>query len=93
MKELFNKIVNVAKDKLLHIGMCMIIALLVTVFMKFVTLDKVLMFSVGWASAFLAGIGKEIYDEVKYGGADSADWLADVIGATLGTLIAAALIL
>lgn len=37
-------------------------------------------------AGFLAAIGKEIYDEFKYKGADERDWGADICGLVRGTL-------
>jgi hypothetical protein len=35
---------------------------------------------------FIFAIGKELYDEWKYKGADESDWAADIIGITRGSL-------
>lgn len=78
---------NIGKDKVLHDDMCCTISLLAACVCR-------LMFSKEWqtitAFAFFAGfafaIGKELYDEWKYKGADERDWAADICGLVRGTL-------
>ena len=42
-------------------------------------------FWVGLGGALVIGLGKELYDEHKYGGFSTADMLANGIGGTIGT--------
>ena len=35
----------------------------------------------------VVGVGKEVYDEISYGGFDEKDLLADVIGCGVGTFV------
>lgn len=93
MKKILQFFASLGKDKVLHFMLSMIVALLVTILLKWVQNDDILAVCGGWGVAFFVGLGKEIYDESEGGESDSADWLADMIGATVGTLIAAALVL
>ena len=42
---------------------------------------------IGWLTAFIAGLAKELYDRYSYGVFDIYDLIADVLGATCGILI------
>ena len=81
---------KIAKDKILHFTVCLVTALTVAPLTLLLTPEKPLALATGWTAAFVAGIAKELRDEHAYQGADSLDWLADIIGATAGTALAGA---
>ena len=68
-------------DKLLHILATTFIVLISTVIFKLLGcgIESV---AYGWGIAFVAGMGKEIYDESKNKSSEEKDWIADLIGAT-----------
>lgn len=88
MKRIWNWITHWDKDKVLHFVVSMIIAIVAAVIVKVCGGDKFEVLAAGWFAGFAAGVAKEIYDEYKYKGADEKDWAADLIGTTVGTLIA-----
>ena len=67
------------KDKILHFAVCFILAALTAL----ITSNII----IGWSSAFIAGLAKELYDRYSYGLFDIKDLIADVLGATCGILI------
>lgn len=85
MKKIWNFIINIPQDKLLHI-----------VILGFITALTILAFKIcgygkpscafGWLVGFVFGIGKEIYDELKTRSSEAGDWLADVIVITFVVL-------
>jgi VanZ family protein len=93
MKRIIDWLTHWDKDKVLHFALCLIIALVAAVIVKICGGDAFKVLAGGWFAGFIAGIVKEIYDEVKYKGSDSADWAADIIGTTVGTLMAFILVL
>ena len=70
MKRLYNKLVNVEKDKLLHFIVMFIITLIIYGVAAKITHSKV--------SAI--GIAKEAYDEHKHHDAEEGDWVSDMVG-------------
>lgn len=75
-------------DKQLHILACFVIAAIAAVVFR--TFGNIVIDSVcfGWLTAFAVGAGKEIYDEWETNTGDVRDWIADIIGYTLGCLYA-----
>jgi len=73
----------IPKDKLLHFGAGLIIALIVTL------LSTPL---IGVAVGALAGVAKEIYDYFDYGDFDFFDMFVTIIGAVIGSSVVASLI-
>lgn len=75
------------KDKVLHFALSLIISMVAALIAKLFVSDwETIVFS-AWFSGFIAGIGKELYDEYKYKGADVKDWAADLVGTTVGTIL------
>ena len=87
MKRIWNWLISWDKDKVLHFALSMIIAMLSALVFKLFGADKATIVAVAWFAGFFAGVVKEIYDEIKYKGADEKDWAADALGTTLGTLL------
>ena len=88
MKKIWNWITSLGKDKVLHFAISLVISLVAATIFKVCGADKWTIVAVAWFAGFFAGVAKELYDEWKYKGADEADWTADVIGTTLGTILA-----
>lgn len=87
MKKIFDYIAQCGKDKVLHFTISLLISITAACMIKVCGGDKYAVLAGAWFAGFAAGIGKEIYDEWKYKGADEKDWAADVLGTTLGTVI------
>lgn len=66
---------NIPKDKKLHFGAGLLIAILGGVIIDPIT---------GLGLAIAAGIGKECYDDYSYGKYDIADMIATWIGGAVG---------
>lgn len=80
MKRLYNKLVNVEKDKLLHFIVMFIITLIIYGVAAKITHSKVSAIGISWFVSFTIGIAKEAYDEHKHHDAEEGDWIADMIG-------------
>ena len=93
MRKIINFIMSIPADKWAHFALCLVIALVTAVIVKLCGGDAASVLAFAWGAGFLAGLAKEIYDEIKSKSSDSYDWLADVIGTTLGTLVAYLLVL
>lgn len=93
MEKIINFIMSIPADKWAHFALCLVIALVTAVIVKLCGGDAASVLAFAWGAGFLAGLAKEIYDEIKSKSSDSYDWLADVIGTTLGTLVAYLLVL
>ena len=93
MRKIINFIMSIPADKWAHFALCLVIALVTAVIVKLCGGDAASVLAFAWGAGFLAGLAKEIYDEIKSKSSDSYDWLADVIGTTLGTLVAYILVL
>ena len=87
MKKILDWLVSWGKDKVLHFVLSFVIAIIGACICKVFGGDKFGVLAVAWFSGFFAGLGKEIYDDCKYNGSDSADWAADIAGTTLGTFV------
>ena len=80
MKRLYNKLVNVEKDKLLHFIVMFIITLIIYGVVAKITHSKVSAIGISWFVSFIIGIAKEAYDEHKHHDAEEGDWIADMVG-------------
>ena len=80
MKRLYNKLVNVDKDKLLHFIVMFIITLIIYGVAAKITHSKVSAIGISWFVSFAIGIAKEAYDEYKHHNAEEGDWIADMVG-------------
>lgn len=93
MRKIINFIMSIPADKWAHFALSLVIALVTAVIVKVCGGDAASVLAFAWGAGFLAGFAKEILDEIKSKCSDSYDWLADVIGTTLGTLVAYILVL
>lgn len=80
MKQLYNKLTNVEKDKLLHFIVMFIITLITYSIASKITHSKVSAIGISWFVPFAIGIAKEAYDEHKHHDAEEGDWIADMVG-------------
>jgi VanZ family protein len=80
LKSIYNWIVNVEKDKLLHFIVMFIITLITYGVIMKVAHNKVSAIGISWFVSFIIGIAKEVYDEHKHHNAEEGDWIADVLG-------------
>lgn len=80
MKQLYNKLINVEKDKLLHFIVMFIITLIIYGVAAKTTHSKVSAIGISWFVSFIIGIAKEAYDEHKHHDAEEGDWIADMVG-------------
>ena len=83
MNKIWNWIVSIPKDKLLHDSITTKIVAIAVLLFKFMGCENVDACAYGWGIGFAAGIIKEIYDELKKKSSDSLDWAADAISFTL----------
>lgn len=67
------------KDKIIHFIVCFVLAVLTAL----ITSNII----IGWLSAVVVGVAKELYDRYSDGLFDIKDLIADVLGATCGILI------
>ena len=88
MKKIIDFFAQWGKDKILHFALCLVISIVAACIVKACGGDKYAILAGGWFAGFFAGVVKELYDEWKYKGADENDWAADVLGTTLGTILA-----
>lgn len=75
------------KDKILHDDIVFTISLLAACVCRLVVgrqWDRIT--ACAFFAGFVAGVGKEVYDEWKNKDADEKDWAADIIGLVRGTL-------
>ena len=87
MKKIWNWLTNLPKDKILHDDMSCTISLIAACICKlFISKEWYTIVAFAWFIGFIFAIGKEIYDEWKYKGADESDWAADIVGITRGSL-------
>ena len=80
MKRLYNKLVNVEKDKLLHFIVMFITTLIIYGVAAKITHSKVSAIGISWFVSFAIGVAKEVYDEQKHHNAEEGDWIADMVG-------------
>lgn len=92
MKKIIDKIIqwlaHWPKDKVMHFALSFVIAIIAGCFMKICGGDKWDITAAAWFAGFFAGVIKEVYDEYRHGDSDEKDWAADVVGTTLGTIVA-----
>lgn len=87
MKKIFDWLGHWDKDKVLHDDLVFTISILAACICKlFISKEWDRITACAFFAGFLAAIGKEIYDELKYKGADERDWAADIVGLLRGTL-------
>ena len=87
MKKVIEWLSHWDKDKILHDDLVFTISLLAACVCKlFYTTEWQVVTACAFFAGFICGVGKEIYDEWKYKGADKKDWAADIIGLVRGTL-------
>lgn len=81
------------KDKVLHFTLCLLISIVSACVMKMCHGNALDILAAAFFAGFLAGVGKELYDECNHKDSDSSDWAADCVGTILGTVIALVLVL
>lgn len=87
MKKVIEWMSHWGKDKILHDDLTFTISLLAACVCKLlVSRDWRVIMAYAFFGGFFAAIGKEIYDEWKYKGADERDWAADICGLVRGTI-------
>ena len=87
MKRILDWFTELEKDKILHDDMVFTISLLAACVCRLlVSKEWCKITSCAFFAGFIAGVGKEIYDEWKYKGADERDWAADICGLVRGTI-------
>lgn len=87
INKILNQVTNLPKDKILHDDMSCTISLIAACICKlFISKEWYIIVTCAWFIGFIFAIGKEIYDEWKYKGADESDWVADIVGITRGSL-------
>lgn len=80
MRRLLQTLGSIPSDKMLHFIAGMLITAIVAVIVpRFAPLAVTV--------AVVAGLAKEVYDEITYGGFDFKDWLATVIGGVVMQII------
>lgn len=89
MKKIMEWLTGIGKDKWIHFTVCLIVSLLAGIVTKslYPNLCPAEIACVSWVVGYMVGLGKEIYDEIKTKSSDPYDWAADLIGATLGTVV------
>lgn len=85
MKKIWDFVVNIPQDKLLHIVVLGIITSLAILSFKLCGCGTSSC-AFGWLVGFALGVGKEIYDEAKKKSSEAIDWLADVSATTFVAL-------
>ena len=85
MKKIYDFIVSIPKDKLLHMLVEMLITMVTILVFKICGLGMDAC-AYGWAVGFAFGISKELYDEKKKGISESTDWLYDIVACTVVAL-------
>lgn len=89
MKTIMEWLTGIGKDKWIHFIACLIVSLIAGIVTKslYPNLCPAEIACVSWVVGYMVGLGKEIYDEIKTKSSDPYDWAADLIGATLGTVV------
>ena len=89
MKKFINSIwdfvVNIPQDKLLHVVVLGTITRLAILLFK-VCGYELMSVAYGWMVGFFIGVGKEIYDEAKKTGSEASDWAYDFVTITFVSL-------
>ena len=81
---------QIPKDKQLHLGAGFIIGSSTYYFAQKHDINPIGCYLLSLGTTALAGGGKELYDELKYNGADWGDFKATMIGGLIGAHIIAA---
>ena len=87
MKKILNWLTKWDKDKVMHFSLCLIISMMAACIVRICGGGKYAVLVAAWFAGFFAGVGKELYDEWEYKGADEGDWAADIIGTSVGTIL------
>lgn len=82
MKRIWNWIIHIPYDKLLHDGVMIRVTALAILILKLFGLSNIESVCYGWGVGFIVGIGKEIYDEIKKKSSEASDWTVDIIATT-----------
>lgn len=83
-----NKILDkIGTDKVIHCLVSFVLSVLIALFIKLFTVDKVSIAGLSWMIVFVIGFVKELIDEHEYKGADKDDFIASTIGCTCGSVI------
>lgn len=93
MKKIWNWLTHWDKDKVMHFALCLIISMAAACVIRLCGGDRYSVIGGAWFAGFFAGVGKELYDEWQYKGADEGDWAADIIGTTAGAILSYILVL
>ena len=81
-----NEVLSLHQDKQLHIGYTYIISSVTTSYVFKRTKNKKKAILIGIGVGVTVGVAKELYD-AKYGYAQTGDLIADIIGATAGSIV------
>ena len=81
-----NEVLSLHQDKQLHIGYTYIISSATTSYVLKRTKNKKKAILIGIGVGVTIGVAKELYD-AKYGYAQTGDLIADIIGATAGSIV------
>lgn len=81
-----NEVLSLHQDKQLHIGYTYIISSATTSYVLKRTNNKKKAILIGIGVGVTVGVAKELYD-AKYGYAQTGDLIADIIGATAGSIV------
>ena len=87
MKRIIDWITQWDKDKVLHFTLSLVISLVAACITRLAGGERFTVMAVAWFAGFAAGVLKEIADDWRSDGSDSADWAADVLGTTLAIII------
>ena len=91
MSNLSNILASIGKDKYIHFAVCLVLTLVIYAVASIWMGPAAV--ALGFVVAILAGIGKEFYDKKKTGLFDPYDIVADFLGAFLGVVIIALLLI
>ena len=87
MKRILDWFAGLEKDKILHDDIvCTISLLFACICRMFIGKEWYKITTCAFFAGFFFSIGKELYDEWKYKGADERDWAADICGLVRGTI-------
>jgi len=81
-----NEVLSLHQDKQLHVGYTYIISSATTSYVLKRTKNKKKAILIGIGVGVTIGVAKELYD-AKYGYAQTGDLIADIIGATAGSIV------
>jgi VanZ family protein len=81
-----NEVLSLHQDKQLHVGYTYIISSVTASYVLKKTNNKKKAIFIGIGVGMTIGIAKEVYD-ARNGGAQGSDLIADLVGATCGSLV------